>query len=297
MRSYPSLLIVGCGDVGKRLARAHGINDALGMTRTTDSAWRLRAEGIQAFAWDLDTPSATPPTTLAEVECVVYLAPPPASGSRDQRLKRFLAECASSPTRLVYLSTTGVYGDADGAEVDEDTPIQPQSERAHRRADAEAQIRTYCTHRAVPWTILRVPGIYGPGRLNLDRLRRQEPLIRPTEAGFSNRIHVDDLVMALILATRSPHAANRIYNVTDGASSSMTDYFLTLAALTGLPEPPLISRQDAIAQLTPGMLSYVMESRRVLSTRIMRELGFRPRYPDLRDGLIATLAADNASAG
>jgi NAD dependent epimerase/dehydratase family enzyme len=292
MGTPASLLIVGCGYVGTRFLGVHGSKGAIGMTRSADSAARLRAIGTDSAWWDLGDPASLPSTDISAVEGILYLAPPPAEGTVDPWLAHFLAECGAAPRRIVYLSTTGVYGDQRGASVDEDTPIHPQSDRARRRADAERQIRQYCERHAIGWTILRVPGIYGPGRLPLDRLRRREPLIRPEEAGLSNRIHVDDLVAALMLVYRSPQAAGRIYNVTDGTSSSMTDYFLTLAELAELPPPPLIGRDSAPDRLTPGLISYLSESRRVLSTRITCELGFEPRYRDLREGIRASLAAD-----
>jgi nucleoside-diphosphate-sugar epimerase len=191
----------------------------------------------------------------------------------------------------VYVSTTGVYGDAGGALVDEESPTNPGSDRAARRVDAEHSVRTWCTRNAVAWTILRVPGIYGPGRLPLERLKRGEPMIRHSEAGFSSRIHVDDLVAAALLAGSAPRAAYRIYNVTDGNPASMTEYFERVAMLAGLPPPRLISREEAERVLSPGLLSYLAESRRVDSRRIREELGFAPRFHDLRLGILSSLPA------
>jgi nucleoside-diphosphate-sugar epimerase len=218
-----------------------------------------------------------------------YLIPPPPQGMTDARLTRALAALSVPPTRFVYISTTGVYGDTGGRVVDEDSPLNPTTERAQRRADAERQVRAWCEAHAVPWTILRVPGIYGPGRLPLERLRRGDPVIRHAEAGYSSRIHADDLAAACVLAGTLPAAAGRIYNVTDGNTATMTEYFERVATLAGLPPPPLVSRADAARLLSPGLMSFLDESRRIDSSRIRRELGFEPLYADLRLGILSSL--------
>jgi nucleoside-diphosphate-sugar epimerase len=282
-------LVVGCGYVGTRLAiRLLAEAPVVALTRSAASAAALGAGGLDAAAWDLD--AATPaPALLAKAATVFYLTPPPSTGHADPRLARFLAGLPAPPVRLVYLSTTGVYGDAGGDLVDEDSPLHPTTDRAQRRADAEAQVRAYSAEHGVPVTILRVPGIYGPGRLPLERLRRGEPVIRHAEAGYSNRIHVDDLVEALLLCATVPVAAGRTYNVTDGNTATMTEYFERVAALAGLPAPTLISRAEAETRLSPGLMSFLAESRRIDSSRIRRELGFSPRFADLRLGILSCL--------
>lgn len=282
-------LVVGCGYVGTRLAtRLLAEAPVVALTRSAASAAALVAGGLDAAAWDLDG-AAPAPALLAKAATVFYLTPPPSTGSADPRLAQFLAGLPTPPVRLVYLSTTGVYGDAGGEVVDEDSPLHPTTDRAQRRADAEARVRAYATERGVPVTILRVPGIYGPGRLPLERLRRGEPVIRHAEAGYSNRIHVDDLVEALLLCATVPIAMGRTYNVTDGNSATMTEYFERVAALAGLPAPMLITRAEAEARLSPGLMSFLAESRRIDSSRIRRELGFSPRFADLRLGILSCL--------
>lgn len=285
-------LIAGCGYVGLRLARALlPRGPVVALTSTEETARRVEALGIDAIAWNLDDADAGVPKGFGTPSMIYYLVPPPASGTTDPRLKRFLARLPSPPARILYVSTTGVYGDAGGALVDEDSPPNPGSERAARRVDAEQSLRQWCRRHAVTWTILRVPGIYGPGRLPLERLKRGEPMIRHSEAGFSSRIHVDDLVAACLLAGSAPRAADRIYNVTDGNPASMTEYFERVAMLAGLPPPALVSREEAQRVLSPGLLSYLSESRRVDSRRIREELGFAPRFHDLRLGILSSLPA------
>ena len=209
----------------------------------------------------------------------------------DPRIKRFLARLPAAPARLLYVSTTGVYGDAGGALVNEDSPLLAGTERGQRRIEAENRVRGWSAERGVGWTILRVPGIYGPGRLPLERLKRGDPLIRHSEAGLSSRIHVDDLVSACLLAGSAARAAERIYNVTDGNPASITEYLERVAMQTGLPAPPLVSRAEAEQLLPPEQWSFLAESRRVDSTRIRDELGFEPTFKDLRLGILSSLPA------
>ena len=285
-------LVAGCGYVGARLARtllARG--PVVALTRAGGSCDALEAQGIDAIAWNLDDPDAPVPRRLGTPSVIFYLVPPPGSGTTDPRIKRFLARLPAPPARLLYVSTTGVYGDAGGALVNEDSPLNPGSDRALRRIDAETAVRGWCERQGVGWTILRVPGIYGPGRLPIERLKRGEPMIRHSEAGYSSRIHVDDLVAACLLAATVPQAVDRTYNVTDGNPASMTEYFERVATLTGLPPPPLVTRAEAESVLSPGLLSYLAESRRVDSSRIREEIGFAPRFKDLRLGILSSLPA------
>lgn len=292
MPSTARYLIAGCGYVGLRLARALlSRGPTVGLVATAESAQRLESLGIDAISWNLDDAEQGVPKGFGLPSVVYYLAPPPTSGVTDPRIKRFLARLPAPPARFLYMSTTGVYGDAGGALVDEDTPTNPGSERAARRVDAEQSVRSWCSRNGVAWTILRVPGIYGPGRLPLERLKRREPMIRHSEAGFSSRVHVDDLVNACLLAGSAPRAVERIYNVTDGNPASMTEYFERVAMLSGLPPPELISREEAERVLSPGLMSYLSESRRVDSRRIRDELGFAPRFTDLRLGILSSLPA------
>ncbi len=285
-------LIVGCGYVGTRLAKSLlSRGPVVGFTGHPASAAALDRAGIDGFAWDLDDDTATPPRLLSMPAAIFYLAPPQPSGVHDERLARFLAQLTALPSRFIYLSTTGVYGDTGGNAVAEDAPLNPSNDRAARRVDAENQVRQWGAAHQVPWTILRVPAIYGPGRLPTERIKRGEPMIRHSEAPPSSRIHVDDLVAACLLAVAAPQAKNRIYNVTDGNSTSMTEYFERVATLVGLPPPELVSREHAAEVLPPELWSWLRDSRRIDSQRIRDELGFSPRFTDLRLGILSSLPA------
>jgi nucleoside-diphosphate-sugar epimerase len=286
-----AFLIVGCGYVGRRLARAElqSGERVTAVVRSAASAARLTAQGVDCLRADLDqalAPGALP--TRAAV--IYYLAPPPPRGATDPRLGHFLAAIppAALPARIVLLSTSGVYGDCRGEWVSEARAPQPQADRARRRLDAEQRLQDWSRRQGVPVVILRVPGIYGPGRLPLERLHSGEPVLREEESPWSNRVHVDDLVRACRAAARHGHPG-AIYNVSDGRPSTMTDYFNRVADAAGLPRPPQISLTAADSRLSEGMRSYLAESKRLDNRRMREELGVEPLYPDLATGLAACL--------
>ncbi len=284
----PSVTIVGCGYTGLRLARrwrAIGA-EVRGFATREESLRAIAAVPADAAALNLD--SAPRPVDI-DGRQVYYCVPPANDGAGDPRLARFLACLTGTPRRLVYLSTTGVYGDHAGGRVDEDTPPQPLSARAARRLAAETALRSWADARAVSWCVLRVAGIYGPGRLPLERLRRGEPAIVAHEATPTNRIHVEDLVTACAAAGLSAHADRRIYNVTDGSDDSLTAYLLRVARIANLPAPPQISRHEAERTFSASAWSFLRESRRVDNRRMREELGIALLYHDLDAGIRASL--------
>jgi len=291
-------LIAGCGYTGLRLARRLQPRwQATALARSADAAAKLQASGIATASLDLDATAA--PGALAKVAdgaALAYLLPPPDSGTSDPRLERFLAAVGPArPTMLLYMSTTGVYGDTSGAAVTEDSPVAPGNDRSQRRVAAESMARGWCAARGVRCVVLRVPGIYGPGRLPLERLRRAEPALRPEDAGPGNRIHVDDLVTACVAALERP--VHGVFNVSDGNPATTTEFLQRTAALAGLPAPPLVAFADAAGRISPGMLAFLRESRRVDNRRMREELGIEPRYANLDDGIAACLAEQQEAQG
>jgi nucleoside-diphosphate-sugar epimerase len=283
-----SASIVGCGYTGLRLARrlralGHSVR---GFGTRADSLRQIVEVGAESALLDLDR---VPSLLEFEGHLVYYSVPPAPSGDRDGRLERLLAHIAGKPRRLIYLSTTGVYGDRGGGGVDEETPPAPKSARAVRRVAAENTLREWAEAHAVSWCILRIPGIYGPGRLPLERLRRRDPAIEPSEATPTNRIHVEDLVTACIAAGCAGHADGRIYNVTDGSDDSLTAYLQRVARICSLPPPPLVSRADAERTFSTVSWSFSSESRRVDNRRMIHELGVAPAFQDLDAGIRASL--------
>jgi nucleoside-diphosphate-sugar epimerase len=285
-------IIVGCGYTGQRLAQAlRSTHTVLAIVRSEPSREKLQAQSIAALAIDLDTVTAdTWPTQANQIDnaWLFYLAPPPTEGVSDSRLDRFLRRFRGRPAAFVYMSTTGVYGNTNGAEVDESTPVNPQTDRAQRRMSAEHMTRVWCNENQVRRVVLRVPGIYGPNRIPLVRLERREPFIRLDEAGVTNRIHVDDLVTAC-LAVAKNDAARGVYNVTDGNSMSSTEFMRRVAALAHLPAPLEISHEEARLTLSAERMSFLDESRRVSNKRLLAELGLQLQYADVDAGIRASL--------
>ena len=292
------ILIIGCGYVGMRLARQYLERPelgrgrrVLGLVQSAAGLARLAAAGIPGLCADLATGDldALP---LAGAS-IFHLAPPPGAGREDPGTRRLAAALARAdrPPRVVYISTTGVYGDCQGAWVDESWPARPGADRAHRRWDAEESLRAWSTATGGELVILRVAGIYGPGRLPLERIRQGVPMVRAEDSPYSNRIHVDDLVGACVLAMERGEPG-AVYNACDDCPSTMTDYFLAIADAAGLPRPPLIPMAEAGGQVSAAMLSYLAESRRLSNRRLREDLGLKLRYPSLAKGLPACLAAD-----
>ena len=281
------VLIIGCGDIGVRVARLERSEGrtVAGLARSEKSAWRLRDAGIQPITADLDAPASL--NNLPVKNAVVYyFAPPPDKGVTDPRMETFVSALTPSnlPKRIVLISTTSVYGDCRGEWVTEDRPPNPQADRARRRLAAETTLQAWSKTSGVSVVILRVPGIYGPGYLPVERLRSGEPVLREDESPFSNRIHADDLARICIAAARHAHP-NLLYNVSDGHPTTMTDFFFRVADVLGIPRPPAITREAAQHRLGPGMLSYLAESKRIDNRRMREELDVELMYPDLAAGL------------
>lgn len=294
-----SVLIIGCGDVGRRVAageRAAG-ETVTALVRSAHSATRLAAPGLHVARGDLDKPETLTGLPTREAR-VYYFAPPPSSGTTDPRLRNFLASLAPDalPARIVLISTSGVYGNCHGEWVTEDRPPRPDADRARRRLDAEQQLRAWGEAHATPVVILRVPGIYGPGRLPEKRLRAGEPVLCEAESPWSNRVHIEDLVRAC-LAAGERDRPGAVYNISDGHPTTMTDYFNRVADALELKRPPPITLAQAHATLSEGMQSYLAESKRLDNRRMREELGVVPRYPDLTLGLANCMADAAAGTG
>jgi nucleoside-diphosphate-sugar epimerase len=287
------LLVVGCGDVGLRLARDIGRRArVLALTSSPARVGELRTRGITPLQGNLDDPSSL--RRLAGIaDRVVHLAPPanvadPAwwRDLRTQALLRVL-RLRSAPLSLVYASTTGVYGDCGGARVAESRPVQPRTPRAQRRVDAERQVRFFGRSSGVRSSILRIPGIYAPDRAGgtpRERLLKGTPVLRAEDDVYTNHIHADDLARACAAALWRGRP-QRVYNASDDSALKMGDYFDLAADLYGLPRPPRVARDGAQEQLSLMVLSFMSESRLLENERMKRELRLRLRYPQVRDGL------------
>ncbi len=287
----PSVLIIGCGDVGMRVLKLlRGRCRVLALTSSPDRITELRAAGAVPLVGNLDEP-ATLGRLAALADAVLHLAPPSSSGSTDRRTAALLAALARGGRvrRLVYASTTGVYGDADGAWLDETSPLRAATDRAGRRVDAERRVRWFGRATGAAVSILRIPGIYALDREGGDpraRLRRGTPVLRVEDDVHTNHIHADDLARACVAALRHG-LPQRIVNACDDTELAMGDYFDLVADLAGLPRPRRVSRAEAAAELSPMQMSFMGESRRLHNRRLKDELGVRLRYPTVREGLAA----------
>lgn len=286
------VFIIGCGDIGRKVARlAMDEGGAVtALARSEESAARLRGLGIATVEGTLDDAGTLVglPTGGA---VVFYFAPPPGGGNIDPRVRNFCAAVApgNEPRKVVYISTSGVYGDCGDAPVTEETPVNPQTARAKRRLDAETVLRAWGEERGVAVVVLRVTGIYGPGRLPLQHLMSGQPVLRESEARFTNRIHSEDLARVCIAAADRGEGGD-IYNVSDGHPGTMTEYFNACADALGLPRPRQVTMEEARKVMTPLMLSYVTESRRMDNRKMRDKLGVTLRYPTLEEGVRASVA-------
>lgn len=284
------LLIAGCGDIGLRIARLwpHS-GEVTGLTRSRSVLARLAAQGMQAWHADLDSPEPLSfPDMAPQQTHIIYLAPPATGSVQDRRLEKFLSALPWPPASFCYCSTSGVYGDRKGAWVDEAVPPSPVTDRARRRAWAESRVLEWRRNVETRAMILRVPGIYGPGRLPLDKLKAGLPLIRPEEAPWTNLIQAEDLARAFIACIQHGRPGE-IYNVAGGEPVTVTDYYLTVARVAGLEAPGFISLEEAQRTYSPERLSFLNESRRLDTSKMRRELRPGLRYAELEQGVHASL--------
>ena len=309
----PRLLLVGCGDVAARLAGQIGSRyrlRALLRHEPDSSAWQSwRTLGATPVAADLDQPASLQRIRGVATH-IIYLAPPadndPAKAPADARLNRFLAALnggASLPRRLVYIGTSGVYGDCQGALVRESRPTNPKTPRGQRRAAAEATLRHWArtrTHAARTTdlanpgrrttnagSILRVPGIYASNRLPVDRLRADTPALRPEDDTWTNHIHADDLARICWLSLTRGRSL-RAYNTSDNSALKMGDWFDAVADACHLPRPQRLPREQLKSLVSPMLYSFMSESRRLDNERLLKELRIQLRYPTVHD-FLATL--------
>jgi len=282
MERMERLLIVGPGDVARRALPGLAARYAVTALVRGDRA----GLGVATIAGDLDRPGSLAPLA-GSADAVLHTAPPADTADRDERTHHLIAALSGAamvPRRVVYLSTSGVYGDCGGAWVDEARAVAPQSDRARRRVDAERALADWGRERGVKITILRVPGIYAADRLPLERLRKGTPVLRAEDDGYTNHVHADDLA-AICVRALAPDAPAGVFNASDDSELRMGDWFDLVADRHGLPRPPRIARAEAERLLPPALLSFLRESRRLVNRRLKDGLGIALRYPTVFDGV------------
>jgi len=275
------VLLIGCGDIALRAASMlRGRARIYGLTRRADEVLKLRAQGIVPLVADLDD-FATLRRLATAPFAVLHCAPPPSDGRDDPRTQRLLAALTRAriiPQRFVYISTSGVYGDCAGARIAETRTRRAQTPRAKRRMAAEDRLRSWAARHGVQLALLRAPGIYAESRLPLERIKQATPVLAADDDVFINHVHADDLARAAVAAIFHGRP-NRAYNVTDDAEMKMGGWFDTVADAFQLPRPPRVTWEEAEQRIAPMLLSFMSESRRLVNTRMKRELRVRLAYP------------------
>lgn len=285
----PRLLIVGAGDIGMRIVRRLHTKvrppRIYALTRKPELCLSLRHEGIIPIVGDLDHKNSLK-RLRGLARSILHLAPPPNHGTEDTRTRNLLTQLfkqsSNKPYRLIYLSTTGIYGDCAGQLIDETRPPHPQSMRAKRRVAAENQLRRWAQYQHARLTILRVPGIYADDRLPLDRIRKGIPIFREEEDIYTNHIHAEDLARLCWLGLFRGQP-NRVYNACDNIPLALGIWYETLAQLFGLPLPPRLTRLAVQQQVTEQQWSFLRESRRIKNTRLRKEWRLQLAFPDALD--------------
>ena len=285
------VLIVGCGDVGMRtLPQLTKHCRVVALTSSPEKIQALRDGGARPLLGDLDDPK-TLPRLAGLSHKVLHLAPPAAQGREDQRTRSLLRALAlrKPPQKIVYGSTTGVYGNCHGQWVKETQLVNPQSDRARRRVDAEQQLRLWARRslQGVQLSTLRIPGIYAldrEGGTPIDRVKKGMPVLSPADDVYTNHIHADDLARACVLALFKGQNLQAIH-VSDDAQIKMGDYYGLVAQWFNLPQPVRMSFEEIQAHLSPMQMSFLAESRKLDNKRMKKSLGLKLCYPSPKEGL------------
>lgn len=293
MRPPHTLLIIGCGDIGLRVLRLLPASlRAVALSSTPARHGLLREHGAVPLAGNLDD-ARTLGRLGGVADAVLHLAPPPPEGRTDPRTRALIQALARGGRvrTLVYASTSGVYGDCQGARFDETRTPRPENDRAWRRLDAEAQLRHFGRRSGVRVTVLRIPGIYAADRAGghpQERLLRGTPVLRAEDDVYTNHIHADDLARTCVAALWRGRP-QRVVHASDDSRLQMGEYFDLAADLCGLPRPTRVSRAEAAQRLSPMLMSFMSESRQLINDRLKQDLRLRLRYADVALGLTAGL--------
>ena len=315
MKKAQKILIAGFGDIGQRVAdilcnsRRYQV---MALVRKNNASRRVpvtarlpRVKMIRGDLRHIRTLAKLPRTT----DTLLHFAPPPSTGTADRHTRNLLAalerrrfpllrtrRATMLPRRIVYISTTGVYGNCHGEIIDETRAVRPESARGRRRVSAERQLSKWGRSHGVAITVLRAPGIYAADRLPLERLKRRTPVLNAADDVFTNHIHADDLARAVFQAMNQPRPKSfRVFNVVDDSQLRMGAYFDLVADTFGLSRPPRVSRAEAEGLIAPMLMSFMRESRRIGNGRLKRELKFQLKYQTLQSAL-ADLRPESSEA-
>lgn len=281
--------IIGCGDIGLKVAEELLKQDCSvqATVHFQEGAGTLESLGIMPLVANFDYQDEIPDLPLHGRK-IFYTMPPQGGGSSDYRMLNFCRRLSAEncPERVVYISTSGVYGDCGGELVTEERPLNPQTTRAKRRVSAETQLREQAEKLGFALIILRVTGIYGPGRLPISQLTKGHEVLKPEDAPLTNRIHSQDLARVCLAAMEKGEHGD-IFNVSDGHPSSMSHYFMSVAELYNLPQPRQLGLAEAEKTMNPLTLSFLKESRNMSNRKMLDKLDIELLYPTLEKGLRA----------
>jgi nucleoside-diphosphate-sugar epimerase len=281
------VLFFGLGFSSQASARAIRIRDEyasiMGTVRTAERENALEATGLAAIVFDGTRPSPDVSVALADTTHVVVSIAPDADGDVVLRHHRADLDAAKDLEWICYYSTVGVYGDFDGAWIDESAPLVPRNMRSDLRVLAEQEWRDYAAQRGVKLCILRLAGIYGPGRSSFDKLRdgTARRIIKPGQV--FNRIHVEDI--ARVTALAAERRLDGIFNMADDEPTPPQDVFEHAAGMMGVPVPPDMPFETA--EMSPMQKSFYRDNKRVSNKAIKTALGIELLYPSFREGLAA----------
>ena len=283
------IILVGSGYLGNYLIdillRKHLSCDIVELSRTKKN----RPNTIKSIQMDLDGDNLR--LESFNNGRIIYMAPPSIISLKDNRMENFLKNLETiNIKQFIYISTSGVYGNCNGAIVDESYKVNPSTDRAKRRVSAELQLTNYCNQKNINLIILRVPGIYGKGRLPIDRINSGEPILMKEESRVTNLIHVEDLARLVVAGFEIDNINMcEIINVSDGNPVSSTDYYERIAKALGIKISSYMTYEEAKVVYTEKRLSFLNESR-VLNVDKMNEmLPGCVKYQSLDDGIRASL--------
>ena len=281
------ITFLGAGYTAKTFMRLYPQNEMYGTTRSSDKASDIKDRGGVPLIFDGTNPSDELINAVKRSAALMISISPTMDG--DPILNALQSEIISAEDLnwVGYLSTIGVYGNYDGAWIDEDAATNPLSERSKWRKDAEQKWLDLQCSNGVPVHIFRLPGIYGPGRGPLSKLQKGTAQRIAKEGQVFNRAHVDDIAAVLYASMQQPNPG-RIYNVADNEPAPPQDVLEFAANELGIPVPPLINFESA--EMTPMARSFYLDNKRVSNKRIKEELGVSLKYPTYREGIRACIS-------
>lgn len=294
---HMNLFVFGVGYSALHFIRHHrnGFVSIAGTARSQEKADSLASDRVDGLVFSDEMREESISERLMDSDDLIVSVPPDASG--DPVLRHYEQAIKDSPVlrRIIYLSTIGVYGNHNGEWVDEETPVSPASARSKRRAEAERQWQSLAREKGCELHILRLAGIYGPGRNAIANLRAGTAKRIVKEGQVFNRIHVEDIARAMSACMHgAPADAVRIWNVTDDMPAPPQNVVTFAAGLISAAPPPMVNFEEA--EMSEMARSFYSENKRVSNAAIKEALDFRLTYPTYRDGLAALMKAELAEA-